>query len=172
MGKKRRQEGFPRGSQLPDIPLKFPWEFRQLSRRTLHRAELLTQESNFDDLLCIRLVASRYMYHMACLIVGTACAVASGRLDGTVLQQALAGEEVVDISEFKAAPQGLVLFGQSLDLGAISWLPAPGGTESDAFLSECILPEVRRAWNAEPELFCAVPWVRGRLGRQWSNPSL
>jgi len=171
--KKRREKGFPQGSQVPDIPMEIPMDFHRQSQRTLQRAELLTEDNSSDGLLCVRLVASGFMYHMACLIVGAACAVAAGHLDERILQLALAGEEAVDISEFKATPQGLVLFSQSLDLGTISWLSAPGGVESDAFWTECILPEVRRAWSTEPELFCAVPWVRGRLGRERrSNPSL
>eukprot|EP00930_Biecheleria_cincta_P069551 TRINITY_DN5727_c2_g1_i1.p1 TRINITY_DN5727_c2_g1~~TRINITY_DN5727_c2_g1_i1.p1 ORF type:complete len:778 (-),score=103.49 TRINITY_DN5727_c2_g1_i1:69-2402(-) len=153
--RRRRETGYAEGTQVDSTPLKVPAQLRFLTKRTVLAAELAASPD--EAFLCLRIVASGFLYNMVRLLVGTACAVACGFLDEQILLRALAAEDIVDLTEFKACAAGLVLHRQHFDLSRAGWLTAPGGDYADQFLHDVILPAVKQSWLSIPALYSAPP---------------
>eukprot|EP00930_Biecheleria_cincta_P010559 TRINITY_DN11274_c0_g1_i1.p1 TRINITY_DN11274_c0_g1~~TRINITY_DN11274_c0_g1_i1.p1 ORF type:complete len:594 (+),score=68.29 TRINITY_DN11274_c0_g1_i1:159-1940(+) len=146
----RRKAGFPQNGRLPAKPLLVPIQLAQLTTREILEVEFIP--SNKQSLACVRMVGTGFLYNMVRLLVGSACAVAEGLLDEKTLSMAILGQQIVDLSEFKAAPQGLVLYQQSMDTERAPWL-ATQNELMDCFFGDSILPEIQEAWQLDPNLF-------------------
>lgn len=146
----RRDAGFPQKGRLPTEPLQVPTQLAQMTTREILDVEFIP--SNEQTLACVRIVGTGFLYNMIRLLVGSACAVVQGLLDETSLSMAILGEQIVDLTEFKAAPQGLVLYRQSMDAERAPWLTLEQEL-MDSFFCDSILPAIREAWRTDPKLF-------------------
>ena len=101
-----------------------------------------------NGLLCIHVKGHGFLYNMIRYIVGSALAVATGKLPAEVVHAALEGAFCVDLTEFLAPSHGLILLDQSLD-AVCSWMPEghEASQSADQFLEEKLIPEIEKAWQ-------------------------
>ena len=118
-----------------------------------------TDDTQLKGLICIRVKGYGFLYNMIRYLVGSAVAVATGKLSSDVLATAIEGSICIDLSEFLAPAHGLVLLDQSLD--SFSWASQASEVaahSADEFLDQRLLPEIQKEWEDwQPK---AAAWMR------------
>lgn len=162
----RREKGFPINTRVAEqASLKtIPEVAVNMTTRKLCSCELLPAVSiarsesfgannTSEEFLCVRLVGEGFLSSMVRMLVGVCCAAARDVLPMEEFEAALQAEEVVDVAEFLAPAQGLILHDQHLDQEKLPWFPVDRcAGAADAFQSDHIFPMLQQAWQKSPSM--------------------
>lgn len=175
----RREKGFPVDTRvaeqtslktIPEVAVDMTTRklcsCELLSAVPIGRSDSLGANTTSEEFLCVRLVGEGFLSSMVRMLVGVCCAAARGVLPMEEFEASLEAKEVVDVAEFLAPAQGLVLHDQHLDQEKLPWFAVDrSASAADAFQSDHIFPMLQQAWQKSPSM---GTWFRpsSRLSEQ------